>query len=407
MLECLVDRALLGTAGDEQHYRYHDLIRLLARERAGEHTDRHARAAAVHRAITWYAERLYQQERAFFVDYDSADQVAVDAWLDRRRAALQWFDIERTTIVDLVRQAFDSGFDDLVARLCEHLFHFVDHHRLWPEWKLTHEIGLAAARRADDRQSHSRLLCSLGLMYWEQQRYDLARDCQQRSLELARGIGDHLRIGWAATHLGNVLLRQGECEHAVDVLREAIAEFRQIGDAHGEAWAHTNLGDAHRATGNLSAAIDAYREAVEVRDRAGDLHGGVFVASNLALALLEAGLPEAAEQPLRLAITLARDMDDPREEARATGILAQSLHAQPERRHEAGRAFQQAAMLAAKVSTTVDRAILYGELGSMRRAVGDSGGALQMYLAALAELPPEAHAFRTQISDVVQALLSE
>ncbi len=109
-LETLVDTHLL-TAPEPGRYRFHDLLRVYAAERADAEEPTHVRTDSVHRLLTWYLasaaaadQVLMPASRPFTGDEHVPDRRFADY-----RQALRWLDIEHETLLAATRQATAIG----------------------------------------------------------------------------------------------------------------------------------------------------------------------------------------------------------------------------------------------------------------------------------------------------------
>ncbi len=375
-------RAHLIQQGSEPgRWSMHDLLRLYSTEMLARSTSDERRTAALGRVLRHYADRVRSEERHFYPPQQTGVPQG-DEWLGRRNQAIAWFDRELPNILGTVDRAAATGFADISVRTAVHLFHYLDHYRLWPEWEATHRTALEAASATGDEVAEARLLCSLGLLLREQHRLEEAHVAQARSLELARRTGDAVREGWAGVHLGGVLCDEHRHEEAVTVLRGAVPVFQGVPDAHGEAWAHQNLGAVHAAMGQLDKAVAAYEESIRVRSAAADTYGGVFTWTKLGAVHAKAGNHVEAARCLERSMALSRHLGYADELALAQGLAASvcSLRGQTERAEQ----HREATLTAVRSFSALDKSVLaLLELGDEQSDIGDEEGAAHTYRAAL------------------------
>ncbi|HEV8165851.1 MAG TPA: NB-ARC domain-containing protein, partial [Actinomycetota bacterium] len=218
-LEVLVDTHLLESVTTDR-YRFHDLLRVYAAERAGDDLTAAERDAALTRLLTWYmrttdaaASALAPHRYNIPLDAD-ADAEAQPPGFTGAEDALAWYDRERANIVTATRQAAASGRHDIAWRLPAPLYLIFNSRGNWADCIATHRIALDSARQAGNRQGEAWVLNTLGL---------------------ALGVtGESESIGYF--------------EQALDIRRE-------VGDRIGEAQAANNLADAYEALGRGAEAI--------------------------------------------------------------------------------------------------------------------------------------------------------
>jgi tetratricopeptide (TPR) repeat protein/transcriptional regulator with XRE-family HTH domain len=82
--------------------------------------------------------------------------------------------------------------------------------------------------------------------------------------ELARALGDELRLAEAQEKRGGVLGTMGRIDEAITVLEQAADRYHTLGDVEGEARAVAELGLQHFARGTTDAGIDRIRQMLAV-----------------------------------------------------------------------------------------------------------------------------------------------
>jgi tetratricopeptide (TPR) repeat protein len=181
----------------------------------------------------------------------------------RDESALAWLEAARPNLVAAARQAAEGGWHETVWELAGALCDFFDLRKHWDDWRVTSELGLAAARQAGDK----------------------------------------------AAEAGIVHAGAGRLDAATEAIERAVALFRQLGDEHATAVALGNLGIALMLRGERDGAVEASQGSLDLLDRVGDRHGRVRALWNLAAVVASARGEEAAE-PLRAAAQVAIDQLD-------------------------------------------------------------------------------------------------
>jgi len=189
----------------------------------------------------------------------------------------------------------------------------------------------------------------LGIMLAEQGEFEAAEDAFAKALELARELGDPVRVGTALSNLGN------------------LAQFR---------------GDIPEARRLITAAIDSYAGAGPERNRA-------IATSNLGIVEFRDGDLAEADRVFRAALALAREIHERREEAaalrwlarvqldlgavdEARALLEDSIPATDEvgDRHGIADSLEIAAAVAAAEGSPVEAAQLLGAAEAARTSIG-------------------------------------
>ena len=352
-LEVLVDAHLLDSPGPDV-YRFHDLLRVYAADRARAQETEQDRRDAIIRLLTWY---LHSVEAAARVISPQHTRVPLDppsaevrplsfATLD---GALNWCEAERARLVAAVRLAADSGLHEIAWKLPAAAMSFFYRRSHWTNWVATHQIGLASARETGDMLAEAWMLNNLGMAYGQQQMedsvsyfeqalalyrqlgdgqgearaatnvanayFDLGRFSEalaaaQRSLGIQRQFGKRYGEGIALGILGGAYSELAQYGEAVQCLRQALAIFRELGDRDAEADSLSDLGAAYLGRGGMSEAIASLREALAIRRDIGDRHGQALTLHRLGLTLQRAGNPGETRESLLEALRLLEELGD-------------------------------------------------------------------------------------------------
>ncbi|MGC4746846.1 AfsR/SARP family transcriptional regulator [Micromonospora sp. DT201] len=337
LLDELVDAHLVEIAGTEggsrTQYRFHDLIKVFARERlAAEETatERNAALARVLGALLYLAEQAHH--RLHGVDsqqvHSSARRwpIAPKTVEWHIREPMSWFERERQTLVAAVRQAAKVGLVELCWDLAFTSVTLFESRLYLSDWRDTHRVALAVCRAAADLRGQAVMQYSTGSLGIVERRFDGAR----RSLEQA----DRL--------------------------------FQQIDAEQGAALVGLHIAYLDRIAGNFDEASRRYELALKVLHQAGDLAAAAYVLHNMAQVALERGEPDSARNMLPQALKFSR-------QARSRRIEAQVLH-------RLGDAHLQAGDPAAAVTA-------FGEALAAVQALGDPiGEAYAMHGLGVAHL---------------------
>lgn len=265
ILERLVDAQLVETPAPGR-YRFHDLLRLFAREQAEADEAEPARQAALERALSWY---LATAERAdeLLMPTSLRDASAGSSPFGDRQAALAWLEAERANLVAAAKQAAEHPAPVISAvawQLSDALWRFFDLRKHWADRQSVSEAALRAAQRADDPATVARQLNYLGVIALEQQRFDEAVACFERSLTICLEISDRDGEARALNSLGIVNRRQRRFDEAIACYEQSLALRRQLGDREGEDKALNNLGNAFAEQQRFDEAIACFERSLAI-----------------------------------------------------------------------------------------------------------------------------------------------
>ncbi len=368
-LDDLVDAQLIETAGGEPgHYRFHELVRVFARERLAAEEPAAEREAALRRAL---GALLYLTEEARDRLGDSV--IKLDRTTPRWPLpapvteellgdSLSWYRGERATVVAAIRQAAQAGLAGLCWNLALSAVLLFESSADFDDWRQATETGLAAALAQGQVSGQAAMLYSRGLLHLEQQRPARARQDFEAAAELFARTGDDLAAGLMARNLAVADRLSGRYEEAERGYQRALAALRQAGkpgavvsvlldltrfrvEAGQHEAAAALLAEARRllrdvparrlqaqvlymsgetsaATGELSAAVTLFSQALAIVTDLGDPVGQAHIRCGRGQARLRLGELGPARIDLEHALDLAGACGQPRTAALA--MLGQS-----------------------------------------------------------------------------------
>jgi tetratricopeptide (TPR) repeat protein len=356
LLDVVCAAHLLQDAGPDR-YRFHDLLRAYAAERAAVEEAPAERAAAVSRVVTWY---LHTADAAGSTLNPHRQRLVVDSpapgWppvtFADREEALAWCEAERSNLVTTVRRAAEEGLHAVAWKLPLALWDYFYLSKYSADSVAVCQVGLDAARRAGDRAGEAWMLTGLGHGYWELRRHEEALAATTRALRLWREIGDrwgegaalhllggaykglrrfaesidHYRramavhreidnrwaLGWTLTGLGAAYREMHRLEDALDAAGQARAVWRDLGDRHGEGVNLNNLGDVYRKLGHVEDAIALTKEALELNREIGNRWGEAWSLNSLGKILHSGGQRADARECWHEALGIFERLGDPR-----------------------------------------------------------------------------------------------
>jgi tetratricopeptide (TPR) repeat protein len=260
-LEVLVDTHLLESVATDR-YRFHDLLRVYAAERAEADLLAAERDAALTRLLTWFLRTVDAAAAAvappnrYHMPLD-VPQDATALVFPGADEALAWYDSERANLVAATRQAAGSGRHEIAWRLPAPLFLVFNSRGNWADCIATHRIALDSARQAGNRQGEA----------------------------------------WVLNNLGNALGVTRDTE-GIGHLERSLAIRREIGDRAGEAQAAANLADANQWLGRAAEALELYRRALELNHEVENRYGEGVALVNVGWTLLDLDRAGEAIDPL-------------------------------------------------------------------------------------------------------------
>jgi tetratricopeptide (TPR) repeat protein len=285
-VERLVQAQLLEVVGEDAvgqlRYRFHDLLRIYARERLWDDDPPAARKAAVERVLDGYLGLVEQAATLQFPQSPpDVAQAPARRWAVRDRAVLEpvqhdpmgWFAVERPSLVAMVEVGAEAQAWELTWRLADKLPGFFRVRNHWEDWQHTHELALAAARNTGDRRGEAWILRNLANAYRDQNRYHDAIDRFTQSLAIFRELGNRLAEGMVLNGLGDTYVDQSRFDEAIPCYDQCLSIARQFDDRVTEAYTLHRLGYVHREQGRLDDAAASFRRCQRLFRELGDTRG--------------------------------------------------------------------------------------------------------------------------------------
>ena len=451
LLDRLVERRLLDLEGldaiGQPRYRFHDVIRVFARERAAveeSSADRDAALSRVLQACLEMTEEAAGRLGATLIPpltgprLDGREPPVRRALEGAAADSMAWFTVERAGLVAMTLQALNELNGNPASwALVANLIPFFDLSSHWDDWRRTNEAALAAVHRSGDAEGVAAMLCGWGFLqnqlgdhqaaaasfratleladddassaavawfgvgetFWSRGRLVEAVPCYERSLALVAGVcerGEALVL----YNLGVVLHEYGQTAQAFQRLARSLAIYERHGDGRGQAATLYGLGINCRDAGRTVDAERHFAQSRELYARAGDHRHEVYALYGLGTVHRARGELVAARMELEEAARRFRELGDRRGEAYACHGLGVT-------EYNAGRSTDAeshfAAALEIALSLGDDRAAVAARhgLGDVRLALGRTREAVDLLRHAVGsaqELGCRLHEDRAQTS---------
>jgi tetratricopeptide (TPR) repeat protein len=330
-LEELVDHNLLIPQGEDR-YRFHDLLRLYAADRASHDQNGEKRTAAERRLIDYYLHTAFTGDRMLSpnrppIDLGEPSQGSRPLTLSDAAQAQAWFDAEYSNLRAVQQLAVDSDRNHAVWQLAWTLDSFSlrrGHHReLLTSW----EAGLAAANRAGDPVARMRAHRLLGNAYTQAGRHAEAIEHLKRSLAIASSNADLFGQAHAHRALTAAWARQGENAQAMKHAVPALRLFRRLEDPVWEADALNSVGWLHACLGRYDKARKSCEQALTLARGHDDQVGQAQILDSLGYIAHMTGSYSHAVGHYQQALILLHEIGDAFEEANTLDRLGQSFFA--------------------------------------------------------------------------------
>jgi tetratricopeptide (TPR) repeat protein len=305
LLDALTGASLLEeTAGG--WFRFHDLVRLHAREQADIEPDTD-QGAVIARSVQWYLQAAVAADLAVIPGrwqlgslYEHARQLP--SAYESPAEALDWLDQTLPGLLAALGTARDHGLHEQAWQLCEAMWGLFLYRKHFRDWIDSTQVGVAAAQASGDRRAEARMRDQLGFAYLNLNRYADATDQFTQAMELAQQAGHRLGEAAALANLGLTLLGLRRPDEALGQFEMARTIHWDLGRSRGVALMTRHIGEAHRDAGRYLQAIDALAEARHVFAALPDAYNEARTKTSLAQTYLLAGRPADAPGPLNQAL---------------------------------------------------------------------------------------------------------
>jgi len=364
-LEVLVDTHLLESVAPGR-YRFHDLLRVYAAERAAADLLAAERDAAIVRLFTWYmrtadAAATAVSPHRYSLPLDAAQADDPRPGFADAQDAFGWYDSERGNLLAAIRQAAACGLHEVAWRLSAPLFSVFNRRGNWADLVTTHRIALDSVRHVRNRLGEAWVLNNLGQALGRkhlregidllQQALDIRRNegdrvgeaqaahnlaevqylvngpevalpYLQQSLDVQRAVGHSALHGATLNNLGEIYLELGRLNESVDCLTEALPIFARIDSAHGQGHVLLNLGRVYLGLDRQGDALDCLHRALVIHRATGDRPNQALALKFLGQAQLSAGQVDNARESLSRALAVFTELGDGSHAAQIQSELA-------------------------------------------------------------------------------------
>lgn len=435
LLDDLVSAQLLevvaGGSGLGSQYRFHELIRVFARERLAAEELVSDRWEALERAL---GALLYLAEEARFRYYGgnyARFQSHALRWpMPERlvrallRDPLSWYDRERTTLVCAVQQAAQAGFTELCWSLASAAVPLFESRVYLDDWRESHEIALEAVRKARHIRGQAVMLHGMGSLHMTQLQFgqafpelstamrlfeeigddrgaahtvrlrasidrlsgrlDDAAEGYGHALAIFRASGDDVATASALLGLALVKLERDEFGDSMELLSEALRLCQAARYSRLEAQILYRLGEACLVTGDFDRAAEFFERALAITRAIGDTIGAAYANQGLGVAKLRRDEFDQARNALQRAAELSDSVGEHLAKARALLGLSE-LELASGNAGQAAQLGQQAVGVFERLKAPLYQARALTTLSKAQAAVGDTDAAA-VSAAAAAEL---------------------
>ncbi|GAB2932894.1 BTAD domain-containing putative transcriptional regulator [Micromonospora polyrhachis] len=296
-------------------YTLHDLLRAYATELTHEHDSEQDRREAVHRLLDCYLHTACAGARLLqpfheLIDPAPARPRVVSVVPSDVEAAIAWFSVEHSVLLNAITRATGDGMSGHAWRLACAMADYFDRTGHWRDWEVTHETALAAAGRLADQRAQARIHYGLGRARAQLGRFTEAHLHLRTAAELYGRVGDPAGQAHTDRSFAWVFSRQGRHREGLAAAERALALFESTGDLAMQARALNSVGWQYAQLHDHRQALHHCQRALVLLQQVGDRSGEANTWDSLGYAHHHLGDHRQATACYQQAITLFRALGD-------------------------------------------------------------------------------------------------
>jgi DNA-binding SARP family transcriptional activator len=341
-VEALVDAQLLTSVGidpsGQARYRFHDLVRLYARERAAIEDGAEVIADALASGLGGWlaiAEQMAPKVPGpcFALIHGSARRPPMGADYQKILALdpLSWFDAERPALQSAVRQAAQLGLHEFAFDLAGCLEKYFDVRGMYEDWQATNELAMAACQAAGNLRGEAVMLRGLiDVVTWNtasenETAMGRLHDEGTRLLQMFTRLDEPAGIADALVVCSWGLVARDEFGPALAAAQESLRVASACGHLGGQARAEVAIAVAYFQSLRLPEALTHLAQALNHARELGNPRYVAAVLQFLGIAYLGAEDLATSHRVLMESLAISRTYRDHYTETLSMTVLAR-LH---------------------------------------------------------------------------------
>lgn len=328
-LDELFDHSLINEP-ERARYRFHDLLRDYARDRAAQEESRAERNSAEIRLLEYYvksldfADRLLEPHRRR-LNLGQTTTPPPGSRPNNHREAFLWLEAERLNALACARLAAEMGENLIVWKLADRLAHFLLNSGYNADAFELHQAAWTAAKAIGDLRLEASSLTDLAQSCQASGKFEIALKYFGQSLELWVRAEDDEGRARTLTGIGFTLERTGEYKEALVNLNEALRIRRVTLDAYGEGHVLNTIGAVYWRLHEYAKALHNFHKALLIRRDIKDRYGEARTVNNIGFTYQRLGKYKKARKWLLDALAIAQDLGDRNSEAVTLNNLGYTL----------------------------------------------------------------------------------
>lgn len=251
-------------------YRFHDLLREYALERARVEEPAADRDAASRRVLIWYVNAARATSGTWlFPELPPGLRHSGRPGLPSATGAAQWLEAERANLLAAIHHAARHGPRPAAWHLVNALFGYFWLHLPRSTWQATAQTALEAATAEGDGYGQAAMHSSLGLLQSDRGRAGQSLDHHARVMDISRELGWATGVASAYGGLAQAEWSMARLESAHEHVTIGLRIARETANRPLEALGQVVLGVTCRDLGRLREAADHLELAISRNEEIG------------------------------------------------------------------------------------------------------------------------------------------
>ncbi|MER5901248.1 BTAD domain-containing putative transcriptional regulator [Streptomyces mirabilis] len=252
-------------------YRFHDLLREYAQERAQAEETAADRDAALRRLLVWYLNAVRAISGTFLFPELPPDLRPEDGRpsMPSAAGAKQWLEAERANLLAVINHAGRHGPHPVAWHVTDALYGYFWYYLPRATWQATAQTVLETAEAESDLYGQAAMHHSLGQVHWDRGHARQAMEHHARVLDISRELGWATGEAAALDGRGLVEWSMARLDSAHEHLTTAVRITREAGNLHIEGLGLVGLGMTCRDLGRLREAADHLEQVIRRKEEIG------------------------------------------------------------------------------------------------------------------------------------------
>ncbi|WP_329314894.1 AfsR/SARP family transcriptional regulator [Streptomyces sp. NBC_01262] len=253
----LIEAAAVG------RYRFHDLLREYAQERARLEERAEDRDAALKRVLLWYTHSTRAAAGTWlFPELPSSLDPGEQPGMPSAAGSAQWLEAERANLLAVINHTARHGPRPVAWHLTGALFGNFWLHLPRATWQATAQTALDAATAEGDLYGQAAMHTSLGVIRWDRGHVRQAMDHQMRIRDISRELDWPTGKAAASGVRGFAEWSMAHLDSAHEHFTAGLDLFRETGNRYFEGFGLVGLGMTCRDLGRLREAAEHLERAI-------------------------------------------------------------------------------------------------------------------------------------------------